>query len=160
MRARLRGATLIRSAAPSTFSQREKGGSRPVAIRSTARMRSPLSYGRGVGVRVRRSATFAGVGRPSSDPAAPATVSPREREALPHERITKAVAVGGNRVPVVGLGKWIGRTNVPVSATWARRRRRDCAACTGSKSKIVDQSGSRHCSAWCIRSPVTTASWP
>ena len=22
-------------------------------------------------------------------------------------------------------------------------------------SKIVDQSGSRHCSAWCIRSPVT-----
>jgi hypothetical protein len=28
------------------------------------------------------------------------------------------------------------------------------------EAKIVDQSGSRHCKAWCMRSPITTARCP
>ena len=59
-----------------------------------------------------------------------------------------------------GAGKWIGITSVPVPAKVFRKRRRDCAASFGSQQKIVDQSGSRHCSAWCIRSPEITASCP
>ena len=47
-----------------------------------------------------------------------------------------------------------------VSATLPRKLRRDWAACSLSVSKMVDQPGSRHCSAWCIMSPVTTACWP
>src|SRR5262249_24152977 len=39
-------------------------------------------------------------------------------------------------------------------------RRPDRAACAGSQSKIVDQSGSRHCKVWCMRSPITTACCP
>src|SRR5215475_14171461 len=58
--------------------------------------------------------------------------------------------------PVVGCGKWIGKTYLPVPAISVRNFRRDRAACTGSQSKIVDQSGSRHCKVWCMRSPITT----
>ena len=49
---------------------------------------------------------------------------------------------------------------MPVSATSLRNLRRDAAASFASQSKIVDQSGSRHCSAWCIMSPVTDARCP
>ena len=62
--------------------------------------------------------------------------------------------------PVVGCGKWIGKTYWPVPAISVRNLRRDRAACAGSQSKIVDQSGSRHCKAWCMRSPITTACCP
>src|SRR5215472_2551676 len=62
--------------------------------------------------------------------------------------------------PVVGCGKWIGKTYFPVPAFSVRNFRRDRAACAGSQSKIVDQSGSRHCKAWCMRSPITTACCP
>src|SRR5262249_13952138 len=62
--------------------------------------------------------------------------------------------------PVVGGGKWIGKTYLPVPAISVRNFRRDRAACAGSQSKIVDQSGSRHCKVWCMRSPITTACCP
>src|SRR5262249_11080094 len=62
--------------------------------------------------------------------------------------------------PVVGCGKWIGKTYLPVPAISVRNFRRDRAACAGSQSKIVDQSGSRHCKVWCMRSPITTACCP
>src|SRR5262249_40783623 len=62
--------------------------------------------------------------------------------------------------PTVGCGKCTGMTNVPVPATSPRNFRRDRAASSLSQSKIVDQSGSRHCSAWCMRSPTTTARCP
>src|SRR5262245_4972553 len=62
--------------------------------------------------------------------------------------------------PVVGCGKWIGKTYLPVPAISVRNFRRDRAACAGSHSKIVDQSSSRHCKTWCKGSPITTACCP
>src|SRR5262245_30139843 len=62
--------------------------------------------------------------------------------------------------PVVGCGKWIGKTYWPVPEISVRNFRRERAACAGSQSKIVDQSGSRHCKVWCMRSPITTACCP
>ena len=56
-------------------------------------------------------------------------------------------APSGSISPVVGCGKWIGSTSLPVPALAPRNFRRDCAACFWSQSKIVDQSGSRTCSA-------------
>src|SRR5262249_35786372 len=47
--------------------------------------------------------------------------------------------------PVSGCGKWMGKTYLPVPAISVRNFRRDRAACAGSQSKIVDESGSRHC---------------
>ena len=69
-------------------------------------------------------------------------------------------APSGSMRPAVGFGKCTGNIKVGLPAYVDRNRRRDCAACTGSVQKPVDQSGSRHCSAWCIRSPTTIASWP
>ena len=62
--------------------------------------------------------------------------------------------------PVVGCGKWIGKTYWRVPAISVRNFRRERAACARSQSKIVDQSASRHCKAWCMRSPITTACCP
>src|SRR6202022_532148 len=62
--------------------------------------------------------------------------------------------------PAVGVGKWIGRISVSVSATADRNFRRETAACLPSQSTRGDQSGSRHWMMWCIMSPVTTARCP
>src|SRR5258706_15970385 len=62
--------------------------------------------------------------------------------------------------PAVGVGKWIGRISVSVSATEDKNFRREAAACLPSQSTLGDQSGSRHWITWCIMSPVTTARCP
>src|SRR3977135_3633777 len=59
--------------------------------------------------------------------------------------------------PAVGVGKWIGKISVSVSATDDKNFRRDTAACLPSQSTLGDQSGSRHWITWCIMSPVTPA---
>src|SRR6516164_3276629 len=81
------------------------------------------------------------------------------RYCLSYKLVPEPCAVGLDE-PVVGCGKWIGKTYLPVPAISVRNFRRDRAACAGSQSKIVDQSGSRHCKVWCMRSPITTACCP
>ena len=62
--------------------------------------------------------------------------------------------------PPVGSGKCVPSTSTLRSACSARKRRRVRRAVGGSTSNRVARSGSQHCSGWCIKSPVITASCP